>query len=68
MSFSIIPAAPGFYAVKRQPNGSTAHLPVIAWRLSERAFNNVEVTAIGLDGLFDEDTVIVGPDGRPAHE
>jgi hypothetical protein len=69
MSVSIIPAHPGFFAVRRV-GGTVLHLPVIAWQVEQlgEILTRVEVSAIGLDGLFDPECPIYGPNGVPAHE
>lgn len=63
MSTTIIPANPGFFIIRLQPNGERKHLPIIAWSIDGDL-----VLAMTVDGLVPDGEVIYGPDGTQAHE
>jgi len=60
----IIQANPGFFAVV-QRGGATLHLPVVAWYIPDDMIGAWPIT---LNGREPEDTVVIGPDGKQAHE
>jgi hypothetical protein len=60
----IIQANPGFFAVVKSGT-TTLHLPVIAWFISA---DGILVKPITLGGCESLSAVVIGPDGKQAHE
>lgn len=58
MSKTIIAANPGFSGVRK--DGKARYDPIIAWVVSP----GVRPKPIGIEGEFDDDVKIVGPDGK----
>lgn len=60
MTYTIIPAAPGFTARWVAPDGGVASEPIIAWRISE---DGAHVVPIGVEGWVDDGAWVVDPSG-----